>query len=116
MHSRPDRSASNWSNLVLPFLAFPHYAAVPTYGRLLATDRLATNHQRTDRLQGASRIRSHIESGAECHTFAMLDAQRTALRAKTQLVHTELARLTDMVGLFKALGGGWMPSPIRSPV
>jgi len=37
----------------------------------------------------------------------VLDAQRTVLAAETQLVQVERARLTDMVSLFKALGGGW---------
>lgn len=45
----------------------------------------------------------------------VLDAQRTALAAETQLVLTERTRLTDMVSLFKALGGGWVPSPNRNP-
>lgn len=40
----------------------------------------------------------------------VLDAQRIALAAETQVVVTERARLTDMVSLFKALGGGWKPS------
>jgi len=43
----------------------------------------------------------------------VLDAQRTVLTVETQLVLTERARLTEMVSLFKALGGGWAPS---SPV
>ncbi len=37
----------------------------------------------------------------------VLDAQRTALATETQVVLTERTRLTDMVSLFKALGGGW---------
>ena len=37
----------------------------------------------------------------------VLDAQRTVLSAETQLVQTERARLSDMVSLFKAMGGGW---------
>ena len=53
----------------------------------------------------------------------VLEAERTVLTAETQLVQTERARLTDMVTLFKALGGGWdaapqaqpMPSPFRPP-
>ncbi|MDH5253966.1 MAG: efflux transporter outer membrane subunit, partial [Nitrospira sp.] len=40
----------------------------------------------------------------------VLDAQRTVLTAETQLAITERARLTEMVSLFKALGGGWVPS------
>ncbi len=45
----------------------------------------------------------------------VLDAQRTTLSAETQLVLTERTRLTDMVSLFKALGGGWAPSSNRNP-
>ena len=41
----------------------------------------------------------------------VLEAERTVLAAETQLVQTERARLTDMVGLFKALGGGWENDP-----
>ncbi len=45
----------------------------------------------------------------------VLDAQRSALTAETQVVLTERARLTDMVGLFKALGGGWTQKASSSP-
>jgi NodT family efflux transporter outer membrane factor (OMF) lipoprotein len=45
----------------------------------------------------------------------VLDAQRVVLTAETQLVITERARLTEMVSLFKALGGGWTPSATLSP-
>ncbi|MGH7409582.1 MAG: efflux transporter outer membrane subunit [Candidatus Methylomirabilis sp.] len=41
----------------------------------------------------------------------VLDSQRTVLDAETKLVQTERARLTDMIGLFKALGGGWEAAP-----
>ena len=40
----------------------------------------------------------------------VLEAQRTVLRAELSLVQTERARLTEMVGLFKAVGGGWDPN------
>jgi len=36
----------------------------------------------------------------------VLDAQRTLLSAELQLVQTQRARLTEMVTLFKAIGGG----------
>lgn len=45
----------------------------------------------------------------------VLDAQRTVLMVETQLVLTERARLTEMVSLFKALGGGWEPAQSDSP-
>ncbi len=44
----------------------------------------------------------------------VLDAQRTALAAETQLVLIERTRLVEMVGLFKALGGGWEPVDAKS--
>lgn len=37
----------------------------------------------------------------------VLDAQRIVLSAELNLVQTQRARLTDMVTLFKAVGGGW---------
>ncbi|MCA9470617.1 MAG: efflux transporter outer membrane subunit [Nitrospirales bacterium] len=37
----------------------------------------------------------------------VLDAQRSVLTAEQSLVSTERARLTEMVALFKAVGGGW---------
>ena len=37
----------------------------------------------------------------------VLDAQRLVLSAELGVVQTERARLTDMVSLFKAVGGGW---------
>ena len=39
----------------------------------------------------------------------VLEAQRSVLNAELSLVQTERARLTEMVGLFKAVGGGWDP-------
>ena len=45
----------------------------------------------------------------------VLDAQRSALVAETQVVLTERARLTDMVSLFKALGGGWTQPTASTP-
>ncbi|MFM8551119.1 MAG: efflux transporter outer membrane subunit [Nitrospiraceae bacterium] len=46
----------------------------------------------------------------------VLEAERSVLAAETQLVQTERARLTDMITLFKALGGGWESSPVSVPV
>jgi multidrug efflux system outer membrane protein len=45
----------------------------------------------------------------------VLDAQRAVLTAENQLVFTERVRLTEMVSLFKALGGGWEPASVTPP-
>jgi NodT family efflux transporter outer membrane factor (OMF) lipoprotein len=39
--------------------------------------------------------------------LSVLDAQRTRFSVQDQLAQLRLARLTDTVNLFKALGGGW---------
>ncbi|MDR2925621.1 MAG: efflux transporter outer membrane subunit [Azoarcus sp.] len=44
--------------------------------------------------------------------LSVLDAQRTRFSVQDQLAQLRLARLTDAVNLFKALGGGWKrPEP-----
>jgi multidrug efflux system outer membrane protein len=79
-------------------------------------DLLVSIRQRTEQLQ---RQREQVHAAEATVELAdvryrtglvtvldVLDAQRTVLAAETQLVQTERARLTDMILLFKALGGG----------
>jgi len=40
--------------------------------------------------------------------FELLDAQRNAYVAQLALIDVQLAQLDAQVGLFKALGGGWV--------
>ncbi len=80
-------------------------------------DLLVSLHRRADQL---ARQREQVDAARTAVELAevryrqglvnyldVLDAQRTVLAAEIQLAQTERARLTDMVGLFKALGGGW---------
>ncbi len=46
--------------------------------------------------------------------LALLDAHRTLYGAQQALVRTRLARLTNRVDLYKALGGGWSEHGIRT--
>ncbi len=86
-------------------------------------DLLVSIRQRTEQLQ---RQHEQIQGAKAAIALAevryrkglviyleVLDARRTVLAAETQLVQTERARLTDMVSLFKALGGGW-EAPVPS--
>jgi NodT family efflux transporter outer membrane factor (OMF) lipoprotein len=79
-------------------------------------DLLVSIQQRTEQLQ---RQREQVQAAQAVVELAevryqtglvtvldVLDAQRTVLAAETQLVQTERARLTDIIRLFKALGGG----------
>ena len=45
--------------------------------------------------------------------LAVLDAQRALFSAQDQLAQLRLARLTDAVALYKALGGGWSATTPR---
>jgi outer membrane protein TolC len=37
----------------------------------------------------------------------VLDAQRTLVTARQQLVQADVALINDVAGLYNALGGGW---------
>jgi multidrug efflux system outer membrane protein len=80
-------------------------------------DTLSALHTRKEQL---GHQRQQVQSAQEARKLAeiryreglvtyldVLDAQRTVLSAELQLVQTQRARLTDMVTLFKAIGGGW---------
>ncbi len=84
-------------------------------------DLLVSLHTRAEQL---ARQREQLTAAQSAVTLAtvryrkglvnyldVLDAQRSVLAAETQVVLTERARLTDMVSLFKALGGGWPKPP-----
>jgi len=78
-------------------------------------EQLARQREQLSAAQEAVRLAEVRYRTGLVNYLDVLDAQRTALAAETQLVLTERTRLTDMVGLFKALGGGWAPSPARDP-
>lgn len=57
----------------------------------------------------ARRLAEHRYLGGVADYLDVLEAERDILSAETTLVQTHYARLTDLVMLFKALGGGWKP-------
>jgi len=59
------------------------------------SDRRAVDHARTLYKSGLTDFR------------AVLDAQRTLFQAQIDLARSDTAASTDMVALYKALGGGW---------
>lgn len=77
---------------------------------------LQGNRERLARLQAASAAatnaellaRQRYESGL-IDFRAVLDAQRTLLSSQDSLASTQASVSTDMVRLYKALGGGWTP-------
>jgi outer membrane protein TolC len=45
----------------------------------------------------------------------VLDAERSLFAAEERLTQSKAAILTNLVSLYKALGGGWEESPSESP-
>jgi multidrug efflux system outer membrane protein len=58
-----------------------------------------------------SELRFH--NGVDAY-LTVLDSQRTLYSAQQGLVSVELARLQNLVGLYKALGGGWKEEDSRA--
>ena len=73
-------------------------------------EQLARQREQLSAAQAAVQLAEIRYRSGLVNYLDVLEAQRTVLAAETQVVLTERARLTDMVGLFKALGGGWPPS------
>ena len=48
--------------------------------------------------------------------LSLLDAQRTLYGAQQTLVRTRLARVSNLIDLYKALGGGWSEQTVQSAV
>ncbi len=63
---------------------------------------------------GASYMLSEMRfrSGVDAY-LTVLDSQRTLYSAQQGLVSVELTRLQNLVGLYKALGGGWQETGSR---
>jgi NodT family efflux transporter outer membrane factor (OMF) lipoprotein len=73
-------------------------------------EQLARQRDQLSAAEAAARLAEVRYRNGMVNYLDVLDARRTVLAAQTQVVVTERARLTDMVGLFKALGGGWTAS------
>ena len=102
--SRYQQLLEQYKNTILN--AFREVADVLT---ALQTRQEQLGHQQ-QRVQSAQEARglAEIRYRQGLVTYLdVLDAQRTVLSAELQLVQTQRARLTDMVSLFKAVGGGW---------
>ena len=70
-------------------------------------DQLVHQQQRVQSSQEARELAEMRYRRGLVTYLDVLEAQRTVLNAELALVQTQRARLTDMVTLFKAIGGGW---------
>ena len=83
-----------------------------------ALNALRYNRERMERLQAAAQAASNANLLARQRYASglidfrtVLDTQRTLLSAQSELETTRATHSADHVRLYKALGGGWTPSP-----
>ncbi len=86
-----------------------------TEGSLAQFDR---NNQQTQRLENAAiaaeeaarLARIRFDAGAS-DFLTVLDAERSVLQARDALVQAQTGTVTSLVGVYRALGGGWLRTP-----
>ncbi len=102
-----------------------HYRAVVLNALREVEDALVSYRQ--DRVE-RDRLESVVHSAADSFALArnryehglstylqVLDAQRTMVGARQQLVQQDMMLANDIVGLYRALGGGWAATPLPRP-
>jgi len=108
--ARQDELTANYRAAVLAAFADVQKA-------LQAVANLARQQAAQDTVVAESRrafdlASAQYRAGAE-DMLTVLDTQRTLYAAQDQLEQVKLARLQALVGLYKALGGGWYASSAR---
>ncbi len=73
------------------------------------TERGQTLAQAARAAEAAARLSAHQRQAGLIGLADLLSAQRTALSAQLSLQTARTERLVALIGLYKALGGGWTP-------
>lgn len=82
--------------------------------------RFSNERQRADHLRSSARFslraaelaRTQYQAGL-IDLLNVLDTERVLLQAEEQLARSETALLTDLVAIYKALGGGWEDAQVE---
>ena len=69
--------------------------------------QIRSETQRVDASRNAYRLAEQRLNSGEDDNLALLDAQRTLYGSQQALVRSKLVRLSNLINLYKALGGGW---------
>lgn len=76
-------------------------------GKRTFDDQIRAEQQRVEASGETYKLAGQRFSEGEDDNLALLDAQRAYYAAQQALVRARLARLSNLVNLYKALGGGW---------
>jgi multidrug efflux system outer membrane protein len=102
--ARGDSSLASYDQTVLRAIEDLENALVSYRQQQLQIVSLAQQVQASRRAAGLARIR-YKEGGLDF--LVLLDAERTALAAEDALTVAQTSANTDVVAIYKALGGGW---------
>lgn len=104
--AQQQEAATNYQRVVLSAFHDVDNALIAYRSEQQRRDRLAAQVQQARRALGLSqqRFRQGVSDFLE-----VLNAQRTVLQAEQQLADSTTIVATDLVALYKALGGGWEP-------
>ena len=76
-------------------------------GRETLDAQIRSETQRVDASRNAYMLAEQRFKTGEDDNLALLDAQRTLYGSQQALVRSKLVRLSNLINLYKALGGGW---------
>ncbi|MDR5170985.1 efflux transporter outer membrane subunit [Methylobacillus flagellatus] len=77
--------------------------------------RLAAQQQRVEAAYHAYHLVQQRYDNGVASYLEVLDSQRTLFSAQQTWISTRLSRQTNLVTLYKALGGGWSPENAQAP-
>jgi outer membrane protein TolC len=104
MQARTDEAAANYRQIVLRAFSEVADALSGISGHIAQRDRLAAEVTAQER--AVVLADSTYRQGLTTY-LNVLDAQRALLASRLALVRAQHSVLVDLVGLQKALGGGW---------
>jgi len=112
LRAQVDVASSRERELVENYRKSIYAALADVEGALASASRTADQETLQAQVVEQARIALRLaeiryREGAD-DLLAVLDAQRTLFQAEDQLAQLRLARLQTSIGLYKALGGGWI--------
>jgi len=108
-HARADVDLAAYQKTVLQALEDTENSLV-THAR--ARERLRNAADAAGASATAARLARTRYEGGIVDFLEVLDAERTQLQAEDQLAQSRTEAMTSLVGVYKALGGGWEPAPL----
>lgn len=85
-------------------------------GKRTLDDQIRYERQLAAASQEAYELARQRFTAGEDDNLSLLDAQRTLYGAQQTLVRTRLARASNLIDLYKALGGGWSEQTVQPAV